>query len=132
VITGFDWMLSCTADFDETVGFVRDILGLHIARQGTAQTDTQFARYACAPLPGGGTLEIVEPAESAQAVRGRQILCLTVGDIVAAVRELERRGAVFASGLIDDGEGLGWIYVQAPGGNVYQVYGPLGAETGRS
>jgi hypothetical protein len=125
-ITGFDWMLSCTTEFEPTVAFAREVLGLPITEQGVAQVDTRFSRYARAALPNGSTLEIVEPAQSAEPLRGRQILCLTVRNILEAKQELERRGAVFASEMIDDGQGLGWIYLQAPGGNVYQVYGPIG------
>ena len=125
LVTGFDWMLSCTTDFESTVGFVRDVLGLEIVKQGIARTDTQFARYACAATASGAVLEVVEPGPGAQHLRGRQILCLTVGDVVAARRELERRGAVLASDLFRDGEGLGWFYVGAPDGNIYQVYGPV-------
>jgi hypothetical protein len=75
-------------------------------------------------------IEVVEPAQAAEQVRGRQILCLTVRDIVEARRELERRGAVFASEMLYDGEGLGWVYVQAPDGNVYQIYGPVPDDAG--
>ncbi len=125
LLSGFDWMLSCTEEFDSTVVFVRDILGLTIARQGIAQTDSHFSRYACAELPDGGTLEIVEPSQAAGPLRGRQILCLRVPDLLEARAELERRGAVLASDVFVEGDGLGWIYVQAPAGNVYQIYGPV-------
>ena len=124
LIRSFDWMLSCTTRFDSTVAFYRDVLGLTLADHGVARVDTHFSRYACAPLPAGGTLEVVEPGPAAQHLRGRQILCLRVEDILAAKTELEGRGALFMSGVFDNGEGLGWTYVRAPGENVYQVYGP--------
>jgi hypothetical protein len=117
-------MLSCTTEFEATVAFVRDVLGLAIAREGIAQTDTHFSRYACANLPSGGTLEIVAPSESAGQLHGKQILCLTVPDLLEAQAEMERRGAVFVSDMFHEGD-LGWIYVQAPGGNIYQIYGPV-------
>lgn len=123
LITGFDWMLSCTTQFEPTVAFVRDILGLEIVARGPARIDTHFSRFAYATLPDGGTLEVVEPANSAGHLRGKQILCLTVHDVAQAKQELERRGAVLASGVFDNGVGLGWFYVRAPDGNLYQVYG---------
>jgi hypothetical protein len=125
LVTGFDWLLSCTTEFEATIAFVRDVLGLTIARQGMAQTDTHFSRYACATLPSGDTLEIVEPAESAGQLSSKQILCLSVPDLLQARAEMESRGAVFVSELFDDSTGLGWIYLQAPGGNIYQIYGPV-------
>lgn len=132
LITGFDWMLSCTTDFESTLAFVRDVFGLAIFKQGIAQTDTQFARYAVAVFPSGAVLEVVEPVQAVKHLHGRQILCLTVRNVVDARRELERRGAVFASDIFHDGEGLGWTYVLAPDGNVYQVYGPVTDEDGIS
>ncbi|MGN6792050.1 MAG: VOC family protein [Streptosporangiaceae bacterium] len=125
LVTGFDWMLSCTTEFEATIAFVRDVLGLAIDRQGIAQTDTHFSRYACARLPNGGTLEIVEPSPTAGQLSGKQILCLTVPDLSEARAELERRGAVVVSDMFQEGADLGWIYVQAPGGNIYQIYGPV-------
>jgi catechol 2,3-dioxygenase-like lactoylglutathione lyase family enzyme len=123
-------MLSCTTDFESTLAFVRDVLGMEIFQQGIARTDLQFARYACAAFPSGDVLEVVEPVQAAEHVRGRQVLCLTVRNIEEARRELERRGAVFASDMVYDGEGQGWIYVRAPDGNIYQVYGPVADEDG--
>jgi catechol 2,3-dioxygenase-like lactoylglutathione lyase family enzyme/mannose-6-phosphate isomerase-like protein (cupin superfamily) len=125
LVEGFDWMLSCTTEFDSTVAFYRDVLGLQFTKEGTATTDTHFSRYACAVVPEGGTLEVVEPSPASPDLQGKQVLCLRVRDIRAAMAELARRGAIFTSGLFNDGEGLGWVYVQAPGGNVYQIYGPI-------
>ena len=130
VVTGFDWMLSCTTEYEATMAFVQDILDLPIARQGIAQTDTHFSRYACATLPSGSTLEIVEPSPSAGQLSGRQILCLTVPDLLRARAQLERRGAVFASDVFTESADLGWMYVQAPGGNIYQIYGPAKGRVG--
>jgi len=118
-------MLSCTAEFDATVTFYRDVLGLAVAEPDVATVDTHFSRYACAVLPTGGTLEVVEPAPAAGRLHGQQILCFKVDDLLATRDELERRGATFASDVFDNGAGLGWTYVQAPGANIYQVYGPL-------
>jgi catechol 2,3-dioxygenase-like lactoylglutathione lyase family enzyme/mannose-6-phosphate isomerase-like protein (cupin superfamily) len=125
LVEGFDWMLSCTTEFDSTVAFYRDVLGLEFTKHGPATTDTHFSRYACAVVADGGTLEVVEPSPGAPQLRDKQVLCLRVRDIHHAMAELARRGAIFTSGLFDNGEGLGWVYIRAPGGNVYQVYGPI-------
>ena len=125
LIEGYDWMLNCTTEFDSTVAFYRDVLGLEFAQQGVARTDTHFSRYAYARLPDGGTLEIVEPNPNSPQLEGKQVLCLKVRHIYAAKEELLRRGATIVSDLFDNGEGLGWFYVQAPGDTVYQIYGPI-------
>jgi catechol 2,3-dioxygenase-like lactoylglutathione lyase family enzyme len=98
IVTGFDWLISSTTEFEATIAFVQDVLGLTIAKQGPAQTDTHFSRYACVTLPSGGTLEIAEPAQSAGPLH---------------------------RDMFDDGTGVGWIYLQAPGGIIYQIYGPV-------
>jgi hypothetical protein len=58
-------------------------------------------------------------------LHGKQILCLAVTDLVQARAELDRRGADFVSEMFEDGTGVGWVYLQAPGGNIYQIYGPV-------
>src|SRR5262245_11670913 len=105
-------MLSCTVEFDSTVAFYRDVLGLTVTQPRPAMVDSNFSRYAVAVLPDGGTLEIVEPTP-ASCLQGRQILCLRVADIRPAMRDLQARGARIVSGLFDNGEGLGWVYIQA-------------------
>jgi catechol 2,3-dioxygenase-like lactoylglutathione lyase family enzyme len=123
LIADFDWMLSCTNEFDASTTFLRDVLGLPITSEGTAQNDLQFARYACVSMPQSGTVEVVEPTEAAVLLRGRQVLCFVVDDIAVAVRHLEERGATFVSDLIAGRDDLAWIYVRAKDGNVYQFYG---------
>ncbi len=76
-------MLSCTAEFDATVAFYRDVLGLAVAEPDVATVDTHFSRYACAVLPTGGTLEVVEPAPAAGRLHGQQILCFKVDGLLA-------------------------------------------------
>jgi catechol 2,3-dioxygenase-like lactoylglutathione lyase family enzyme len=123
-IHDFDWLLSCTTDFDMGVAFVRDVLGMEITAQGDARVDKHFSRYACARLADGRTLEIVEPSEAGRHLRGKQILCFKTHDAVQARLTLEQRGAQVISAMIHDGQGTGWFYVQGPDGNVYQIYGP--------
>jgi hypothetical protein len=132
LITGFDYLLSCTTKFESTVGFMRDVLGLEITEQGIPRNDTRFSRHATVAVADGRTLEIVELAHDAEYLDGQQILCFTVPDVTAARDELERRGAAFVGDTIDDGEGLGWFYLQAPGEVIYQVYGPVGVREGQS
>jgi len=125
LVVGLDWLLTCTTEFDATVEFYRDVLGLDLTAQGVATVDTHFSRYAYARLPDGSTLEIVEPTDAAAHLRGRHIPCLKVEDILQARDEFTRRGAAVISRLFEDGAGLGWLYVQAPGGSIYQIYGHL-------
>jgi catechol 2,3-dioxygenase-like lactoylglutathione lyase family enzyme len=125
LVTGFDWLLSCSVHFGETVAFIEEVLGLVVAERGDARFDPNFSRYAFARLPSGATLEVVEPAPAGERLRGRQILCLTVPDFRETRRELERRGAVFGSDVVSNDAGLAWIYVRAPGDVTYQIYGPV-------
>jgi catechol 2,3-dioxygenase-like lactoylglutathione lyase family enzyme len=129
LVVGLDWVLNCTTKFDATVEFYRDVLGLELTAQGVATVDTQFSRYAYVRLPDGSTLEIVEPNDAGAHLHGKQIPCLRVEDLLRARDELTLRGATIISRLFDDGAGRGWLYVQAPGGSVYQFYGPVASST---
>jgi hypothetical protein len=125
LVSDFDWMLSCTTNFEATVAFVRDVLGLDIRAQGQARVDKHFTRYACAGLPSGQVLEVVEPSEAGMHMNGKQILCFRSDDVHHARHTLEHRDAVIASDMIYDDEGTAWFYVQACDGNLYQIYGPV-------
>jgi hypothetical protein len=57
-----DWVLFSTSRFDEQVAYVRDVLGMPIESRGPAVVDQHLLRYVLFALPGGVTLEVVEPS----------------------------------------------------------------------
>src|SRR5258708_12573457 len=98
VSEGPNWIITCTPEFERTVAFFRDIIGLGLAEAGVPVTDTQFTRYALLRLPDGGTLEIFEPAD--EAVRppyAAPFFCFPVDDLPHAHRQLpDSRAALVA------------------------------------
>ncbi len=129
---GINWVFSATPEFERTVAFFRDVIGLSLAEQWTPVTDTQFTRYALLALPQGGTLEILEPSEPVRAVYDAVMLSLTVDDLVQARRELEGKGVEFVAPLLRTQDGVGWTYFRAPDGHVYQLAGAYHDEEGRA
>lgn len=126
MIKGIDWILCPTDSFDETVAFVRDVLGLTPGASGVPVTDPHFARYAQFTVPDRITVEIVEPTAAARERFRGPVVCLTVDDLADARAELARK-AEFVTPVVTAGDGWGWTYLRAPGGQVFQLQGPWSA-----
>ena len=124
VTKGVEWILTCTTNFDETVAFFSNVMGLPVTEVGVPVTDTQFTRYAQITMPNGVVLEVVEPGEAVCQLYHAPIVSITVDDLAHARRELEGRKIEFLTPIFDTGKGFGWTYFRAPDGNVYQVQGP--------
>ena len=125
VTKGIEWIITCTTNFDETVAFFRDVMGLAVTEEGVPVTDTQFTRYGQITMPNGVVLEIVEPGEAARQLYKAPVVSITVDDLAQARRELEGRRIEFLTPIFDTRKGFGWTYFRAPDGNVYQLQGPL-------
>jgi catechol 2,3-dioxygenase-like lactoylglutathione lyase family enzyme len=129
---GIHWVMSCTREFEQTVAFFRDSMGLRLVKEGVPVTDTQFARYALLRLADGATLEVVEPADEAvAALYAAPIITFKVDDLVQARRELSANGAEFLTPIFRAQEHMAWTYFRAPDGHVYQIWsGATSAEQG--
>ena len=123
ITEGMNWVLTCTPNFEQTVAFFRDVLGLAVTAEGIPTTDLQFTRYAQITLPTGGVLEIVEPTADVQQLYTSPIVSFTVDDLQQARHELEAREVVFVAPIFRTKEGWGWTYFRAPDGNIYQLQG---------
>ena len=124
VTKGDQWILSCTPNFQETVIFFRDVLGLAVTDEGTPVTDTQFIRYAQFKLPNETVIEVVEPTEAARPLYNAPVVSIMVDDLAQARRELADRQIEFVAPIFETKEGWAWTYFRAPDGNVYQIQGP--------
>lgn len=122
VTEGLNWVITCTTDFEQTVAFFRDVMGLEVTAEGVPVTDIQFTRYAQITL-STGVLEIVEPAPEVQQLYAGPIVSFTVDDVCRARRELEDRQIVFVAPIFGTKDGWGWTYFRAPDGNIYQLQG---------
>ena len=123
ITEGLNWVISCTDNFEQTVAFFRNVMGLAITAEGIPVTDIQFTRYAQITLPTGGVLEIVEPAAEVRQLYTGPIVSFTVDDVGQARRELEQRQIIFVAPIFRTGDGWGWTDFRAPDGHIYQLQG---------
>jgi catechol 2,3-dioxygenase-like lactoylglutathione lyase family enzyme len=128
VTDGIEWIIACTDQFDRSVEFFRDTLGLEVRREGIPITDQQFSRFAQIEMPNGVVLEIVEPRAAFREIYTAPVVSITVDDVPKARKELEGRHVEFLSPIFHAGGGWGWAYFRAPDGNVYQIQGPSGPD----
>jgi catechol 2,3-dioxygenase-like lactoylglutathione lyase family enzyme len=118
-----NWTINCTPEFEQTVAFFRDLMGLRLVEEGIPVTDTQFSRYALLRLPNGGTLEIVEPTDEAvRALYAAPVVCFKVDDLAQAQHELAGNGAEFVAPIFRARDHMSWTYFRAPDGHVYQIW----------
>ena len=127
---GIHWILVPTGNFDQSVAFFRDVMGMAVTEQGVPVTDTQFSRYAQFKMPNGIGLEIVEPKPPVAHIYRAPIVSITVDDVAQARRELEGQQIQFSTPVFDTNEGWGWTYFRAPDGAVYQLQGLYQARDG--
>ena len=120
---GNPWTISCTENFDETVSFFKNIMGISMTAQGVPVTDTQFSRYAQFTLPNGAVLEVTEPKKEFRDLYRHPIYSISVEDVAAARNEMETRQVEFVSEIFHS-DGFAWTYFRAPDGNIYQIQGP--------
>jgi hypothetical protein len=85
--------------------------------------DQHFLRYAQFPLPGGTTLEVVEPSSEFTDFHDVTIVCFTVDDLTEGLRELATRQQTPISPVFTDGQDWGWTYLRMPDGGIYQLQG---------
>ena len=124
ITNGIEWIIACTGNFERSVEFFRDIMGLPIRSEGVPATDKQFSRYAQAEMPNRVVLEIVEPRAEFREIFTAPVVSITVDDVSKARRELEDKQIEFVSPIFFAGDGWSWTYFRAPDGNVYQIQGP--------
>jgi methylmalonyl-CoA epimerase len=88
-------------DIAEALAFYRDTLGL--APREIKDVQSEQVRIAFLPLggPGGSEIELIEPTDPASSLsrflekrgEGLHHICLQVGDIEVALRDLQAKGA---------------------------------------
>ncbi|MFN2591017.1 MAG: VOC family protein [Actinomycetota bacterium] len=108
------WIGIVADDLDAQRRFYRDILGL--AEMAEGEDWVQF------DMGQGRLLELLGRTEDPQYDRRRVQVGFAVGDIHAAVRELESRGVERITEVEGGPEsGQYWCYFRDPEGNVFEV-----------
>ena len=110
-IQGIVWVGTRTANFDEMVSFVENVLGAKLLRQDEGVVLFSLANgdvvEVFAPdAPGGGHPEGVAPG-------------FLVDDVARAREEMQAAGAEV--GDLHSAAGWTWAYFRAPDGNMYEI-----------
>jgi catechol 2,3-dioxygenase-like lactoylglutathione lyase family enzyme len=115
LITGVDFVAIPARDFDASVRFYGDVLGLPLVKRWGNQAGAEFQA-------GNLTLALMEPTAFGQEFKPHAMpIALQVDDVPAARRELEARGVQFVSDLIDSGECHQAIF-HDPAGNALDLH----------
>ncbi len=113
-ILGLTWLGARAADFDATVRFAEDVLGLSRAFEHEGLVG--FG------LPDGSLFEIFAPGVPAGGHPPEVVVGgFEVDDLTAARAELEAVG--MEVGELHTAGGGAWFYFRAPDGNLYELVG---------
>jgi len=126
VITGTDFVVVPTRDFDQAVEFYESVLGLACSARYGKMPGAEFET-------GSLTLAVMATEEFGMGfTANRNPIALQVDDYQAARSELEQRGVTFTSDTIDSGV-CHMAAFEDPDGNVLMIhhrYAPRAAESG--
>lgn len=114
-VRAFQWAGVRATDFDATVGFFRDVLGLQLVKYDAGATLASFN------LPSGQRFEVFGPASFYYPLHESPVLGFEVDDIVAARAELEAAGVDFAGPVVVKTTGEAWTYFRGPDGFLYEL-----------
>ncbi len=110
LITGVDFVAVPASDFDESVRFYGEVLGLPFVKRWGQAPGAEFQA-------GNLTLAIMDPTGFGQEFRPHSLpIALQVDDVPAAREQLEAKGVKFVTDLIDSGVCHQAIFVD-PAGN---------------
>jgi catechol 2,3-dioxygenase-like lactoylglutathione lyase family enzyme len=113
-ITGLTWLGTRAADFDATVRFVEDVLGLRRSFEHDGVVGFE--------LPDGSLFEIFAPGAPAGGHPHEGVVGgFRVDDLAGARAELENAG--LEVGELHAAGGGAWLYFRAPDGNLYELVG---------
>ena len=125
-VKGIKWLGVCTADWDRTVAFYRDVLGLPIRSEGLLSVGQGDVRCAELALPNGDFVEIFDQRIAERDLFAAPVVGLLVEDVVTARSEMAGKGVPFI-GPVYRGINWEWSYFRSPEGHVYQIMAELKA-----
>ena len=112
-VTGVSWVGIGSDDFDRTLAFFTDVLGL----QPAVVDPRGVAMLHAGP---GQVVEIFGPGTSGRERTSTPVVAFEVEDVEAARDELQRAG-VELIGDIGRWNGFEWLYFRSPDGHVLSV-----------
>ena len=106
------WVGTRTDNFQPTVDFFQDILGL--------RPDVDFPGFRVLKLPDGSKVEVFGPeTEMNRHFTTGPVVGFLVDDVDAAAGELRARGVEIVHAEKDE-SGNRWVHFRAPDGNIYE------------
>ena len=127
-VRGIHWIGIRADNWDETVGFYRDVLGLPMRHEGSqpglTESGVRFAEFVAAD---GDIVEVFGANLPEGDLFRSPVAGFLVDDVRSSRSLMEVRGADFVGPVARDGK-WEWSYFRAPGGAVHQL---LGRRNGR-
>ena len=120
VLGGITWIGVCTENFEESVAFFKNVMGLRVVQEGIPWVDLQYAKYCVFDAGNNVMFELLQPTPAITGRYSGPVVSFTVDDLDAAMSEMQGR-AEFITPVIDDKATWRWIYFRAPDGNIYQL-----------
>ncbi|HUR83868.1 MAG TPA: VOC family protein [Solirubrobacteraceae bacterium] len=114
-VSGVDFVTIPTNDFETSVAFYRDVLGLQAGKQWGSMPAMEFET-------GNLTLAVMDPTAFGQEFRPHSVpVALRVADVAAAREALEAQGVKFVTDIIDSGVCHQAIFLD-PAGNALDLH----------
>jgi hypothetical protein len=123
-VKGIKWVGTCTAEWDTTVAFYRDVLGLSLRSEGWLSGAEGGVRCAELALSNGDFVELFDEKLAERDLFQAPVVGFLVEDVAAAHSEMEGKGVLFL-GPVYHGGTWAWSYFRSPEGHVYQIMAEL-------
>jgi predicted enzyme related to lactoylglutathione lyase len=125
-IKGIKWLGICTQDWNNTLHFFGDVLGLTV-RSESKLSIVKDRQVRCAELmaTGGDFVEVFDQNLPERDLFTTPVIGLLVGDVTIARDELDKKGVSFI-GPICRGTDWVWSYFRSPDGHVPQLMSDIG------
>ena len=115
-VSGFTWAGVPTKDFQATVRFFKEVMGLPLGFQD------DDAGYAVFKPPSGQLFAVVGPNYEHSDRHEFPAVGFEVSDVREARRELEAAGIEFISGFNEGEDGAVWTHFLGPDGYLYGLW----------
>ena len=118
-IAGYSWVGIRTEDFESTITFLADILGLPLTWRAA---DGEIAHFR---QPSGQLFEVFGPNDAGIQTTTCPVVGFEVADVWAARQALEARGVQFVTEVLGtNDDGASWTYFRGPDGQLYELQRP--------
>ena len=111
---GIVWCGVASPQFESTIVFFRDVLGLELVEH---REESAFAMFR---LPSGQYFEVLGGANPWHKLLERPVIGFHVDDVPSARRELEEEGVIFVSET-GSNAGFEWALFEGPDGFIYEI-----------